>query len=170
MKLSSKTEKRFIDQVNHELSASHAYLGMAAYMDAQDLPGFANWFRAQSAEERVHAMKLYDFLVASGTDVELSALPAPRSKFQSPKSVFEVGLEMERTVTEQIKAMYRSAMEEGDYTAQPLLHWFLEEQVEEEDSFETAIVQLDAAETRFDLLMLDQQMGTRSAEGSGEDA
>lgn len=169
MKLSAKTEKLFIDQVNHELAASHAYLGMAAYMDAQDLPGFAGWFRAQSAEENTHAMKLYDFLVSCGTEVELAALPAPRSKFQSPKSVFETGLEMERTVTAQIKAMYRSAMDEGDFTAQPLLHWFLEEQVEEEDSFETAIVQIDAAETRFDLLMLDQQMGARSPEG-GEGA
>lgn len=169
MKLSAKTEKLFVEQINHELGAAHAYLGMAAYMDAQDLPGFAAWFRAQSAEENTHAMKLYDFLVSCGAEIELGGLSAPRSKFQSPKSVFEAGLEMERTVTAQIKAMYRSAMDEGDYTAQPLLHWFLEEQVEEEDSFETAIVQIDAAETRFDLLMLDQQMGARSATG-GEDA
>lgn len=168
MKLSQRTEKLFVDQVNHELSASFAYLGMAAYMDAQDLPGFASWFRAQSAEENVHAMKLYDFLVASGAEIELQALPAPRTKFQSPKAAFEAGLDMERTVTEQIKAMYRSAMDEGDFTAQPLLHWFLEEQVEEEDSFETAIVQLDAAETKFDLLILDQKMGERSTESDAD--
>lgn len=169
MKLSAKTEKLFVEQVNHELSAAHAYLGMAVYMDSQDLPGFASWFRAQSAEETSHAMKFYDFLVDCGAEIELGALPAPRTQFQSPKSVFEVGLEMERTVTQQIKAMYRSAMDEGDFTAQPMLHWFLEEQVEEESSFETAIIQVDAAETRFDLLMLDQQMAARGgADGSGE--
>lgn len=168
MKLSPQTEALFIAQVSHELAASHSYLGMASYMDAQDLPGFANWFRVQSAEENMHAMKLYDFLVACGAKVTLEALPQPRIEFQSPKAVFEAGLAQEQAVTEQIKAMYRSATDEGDFVAHPLLHWFLAEQVEEEDSFETAITRIEAAQTRFDLLVLDDEMGARSPEAEAE--
>ncbi|CAL1138488.1 unnamed protein product, partial [Cladocopium goreaui] len=44
-------------QVQMELSASHAYLAMAAYFDRADvaLPGFKEWAQKQSEEEREHA-------------------------------------------------------------------------------------------------------------------
>lgn len=163
MKISAPTAKLFVEQLHHELSASYSYLGMAAYFDAQDLPGFASWFRAQSDEERMHAMKLYDFIVDAGAEVALPPLEAPSLKFQSPKAVIEAGLAQEQTVTAQIKAIYRSAIEEGDYLAQPLLHWFLEEQMEEETSFEDLLVRVAAVETGFDLLTVDAELAGRSA-------
>ncbi|KFD59106.1 hypothetical protein M513_00269, partial [Trichuris suis] len=50
-------------QINVELYASNLYLSMAAYFDRHDvaLPGFANFFRRQSDEERQHAMKLIKY-------------------------------------------------------------------------------------------------------------
>ena len=54
------------DQINKELYSSYLYLSMAAYFEDNNLPGFAHWMRAQEAEEREHAMKLYDFLLERG--------------------------------------------------------------------------------------------------------
>lgn len=164
MKISTPTATLLNEQLHHEMSASYSYLGMAAYFEAQDLPGFAAWFRAQSAEETVHAMKIFDFLATVGVKVALPALDAPQVAYQSAKAVIEAGLAQEQTVTAQIKAIYRSAMEHGDYTAQPMLHWFLEEQIEEEDSFETLLVRVDSAQTRFELLTVDAELAGRAPE------
>lgn len=162
MKISAPTATLLNEQFHHEMSASYAYLGMAAYFEAQDLPGFASWFRAQSAEETQHAMKIFDFLAMVGVKIALPAVDAPSSEFQSPKAVIEAGLAQEQTVTAQIKAIYHSAAKEGDYTVQPMLHWFLEEQVEEEDTFETLLVRVSAVESKFELLTLDAELATRA--------
>lgn len=162
MKISKPTAALLNAQFHNEMGASYTYLGMAAYFETQDLPGFASWFRAQSAEETMHAMKIFDFLATVGVRIDLPAISAPRLDYQSPKSVIETGLAQEQTVTAQIKAIYRSAMDEGDFTVQPMLHWFLEEQVEEEDTFENLLVRVDAAQSKFELLMLDAELASRT--------
>ena len=53
-------------QINSELSASYAYLAMSAYCECQKFTGAARWLRLQSQEEHMHAMKLFDFVLAAG--------------------------------------------------------------------------------------------------------
>ena len=59
------------DQINKKLYSSYLYLSMAAYFEDGNLPGFAHWMRIQEAEEREHAMKLYDFILERGGKVVL---------------------------------------------------------------------------------------------------
>lgn len=170
MRLAESVTNIINDQVHHELAASYTYLGMAAYFDAQELPGFAHWFRLQSQEENDHAMRLYDFLVSCDAKVTLKDLKAPRVEYQSPKAAIEAALEHEQTVTDQIKEMFRVAHEAGDYTVLPMLNWFLAEQVEEEELFRTTLTRVDAAETRFDMISLDMEMAGRAGGGEAEAA
>lgn len=148
------------DQVNHELGAAYTYMGMSAYFDSKDLPGFARWFRGHAQEEISHAMRLYDFLVSCDVPVELSAMAAPATKYESPRAALEAGLRHEEMVTDQIKKMFEVAHESKEYTTQPMLHWFLAEQVQEEDLFRQTLHEVTVAgDSPFDMLQLDKEMG-----------
>lgn len=151
-------------QINHELGAAYTYLGMSAYFDSQDLPGFAEWFRGHSQEEIDHAMRLYDFLVSCDVPVTLKGMEAPTCTYNSPAAAIAAGLEHEKMVTQQIKTMFEVAHEAKDYTTQPMLHWFLAEQVEEEDLFRQTLSEVEAAgDDRFNLVLLDKEMARKAA-------
>lgn len=159
MRLHSTVTDLVSEQIDHELGAAYTYLGMAAYFDSQDLPGFAAWFRGHAQEEIGHAMRLYDFLVSCGVSVRLGAMAAPATSYQSPRAALEAGLAHEEMVTGQIKRMFEVAHEAKEYTAQPLLHWFLAEQVEEEDLFRKTLHDVTlAGDTPFHMLQLDRQL------------
>jgi ferritin len=150
------------EQINKELYSSHVYLSMAAYFEAESLPGFGNWLRIQATEENEHAMKLYDYLLERGGKVELKAVAAPKSDWGSALETVEQVLEHEKFVTKSIHDLYELAVKEKDYPTQVMLHWFIEEQVEEEASA-TAIVdsmkRIESHQTA--ILMLDHRLSKR---------
>jgi ferritin len=138
---------------------------MAAYFEDQSLPGFATWMRAQSEEEVSHAMKLFDFVNERGGRVELHAIEKPPVDFESPREVFELTYEHEQKVTSLIHNLYEVALEENDYAAQVMLHWFIDEQVEEEDNVSQILDALDRiGDNNQGLIMLDRELGRREAE------
>lgn len=164
MTLESSLATALVAQVNAELAAAHSYLAMAFYFDAQDLTGFAAFFRAQSAEEGQHAARLSDFLLRRDADVTLTAIAAPETTFTSPSAAIRAALTMERTVTQNIHALYGLAKDKNDYAAQTQLMWFIDEQVEEEDSFRSLLIQTEAAEIdRWNLITLDKELATQAA-------
>jgi ferritin len=65
-------------QINSEHSASYSYLAMSAFCERQKFTGAARWLRMQSPEEQMHAMKLFDFVLAHDADVELQSIERPR--------------------------------------------------------------------------------------------
>jgi len=150
------------NQVNNELAASHTYRAMAAYFDDQELPGFAAWFRAHSEEEVGHAVRLYDYLVKRDARVEFSGIDQPPTDHASPEAAVAAALAMETEVTTQINALFELAHESKEYGTQPLMHWFLEEQVNEEDLFRRLLDQVKATgDSRWHLLALDGELGQR---------
>ena len=157
--LNSAVAEALNHQINNELHASHVYRAMAAYFDSQELPGIAAWFVAHSSEEVSHAMRLYDFLVKRDARVEISAIDAPVRDYDSPEAAVTAALEMEATVTRQINDLFELAHESKEYGTQPLMHWFLEEQVNEEDLFRRLLEQVRAAgDSRWHLLALDREL------------
>lgn len=160
--LSKKLQKAFNDQINHEFSSSYLYLSMAAYAESQNLPGFARWLKLQTAEEKGHAMKLYKYVAERGGRVELQAIEQPPVDFKSPIALFEEVLRHERKITALINKLYEAALEEKDYASQVLLHWFIEEQVEEEAAASEILETLKmAGEKGQSLIMMDRQLARR---------
>lgn len=160
MRIHDKVTDLIKQQVNNELGAAYIYLGMSAYFDSLDLAGFGKWFRAHAQEEIDHTMRLYEFLVACDVPVELGPMAAPETRYASPRAAVEAALAHEKLVTDQIKTMFEVAHEAKEYTTQPMLHWFLAEQVEEEDLFRNTLSDVIAAEeSPFHLRQLDRQMG-----------
>ena len=62
-----------------------------------------------------------------------------------------------------INSIYKITEEENDYPTQVMLHWFIDEQVEEEKSASAIVEQLKmVGEHTGPLLMLDHQLGQRA--------
>ena len=149
-------------QIQDEFQASYLYLAISAYCEEQNLPGFAAWLRAQSEEERTHALRLFDFLLRREGHSELQEIGQPPSGFGSPLEMFEAVLEHEKKVTKRIDKAYRAALEERDNATAVELQWFITEQVEEEKTAGDVVAQLRmAGNDTVALLMVDREMAER---------
>ncbi len=125
-------KSEFNRQMNQELRNAYLYLSMAAYFDSLSLAGFAHYFKVQAREELEHAMKLYQFMVDRGWEVELGDVPKPKAKWGSVLEAAEDFLRAERENTQRIWRMVDLARQAGDKAAEGFLQWFVSEQVEEE--------------------------------------
>jgi ferritin len=160
-----KLKKAINDQINKEFYSSYLYLAMAAHFDANALPGFAKWMKVQASEEWAHGMRFYDYLTEVSSQVELAAIAMPPVKFGTPKEIFEQVLAHELTVTASINAIYELAKEEKDPKTELMLHWFINEQIEEEKNDRDIIDQLTmSGNMPFGLMFLDQHvLGSRKS-------
>ena len=150
-------------QINREFASAYLYLAMAAQCEAQSLPGMAHWMKRQATEEYGHGMRLFEYLCDRGGRVALAAVPQPPAEFGSPLELFQQVLAHERKVTAYINAVYELALEEKDYASQVALHWFVNEQVEEEKNASVIVDQLKAIPDKSSaILFLDRQLGKRS--------
>jgi ferritin len=151
-------------QINSELSASYSYLAMSAWCERQKFTGAARWLRLQSQEEYMHAMKLFDFVLARDRPVDLKPLEKPRQKFSSLSDVFEKALQQEQDVSKQIDALYETAFKEKAFAAVAELQWFLTEQVEEEKVGREIVAKFKLiGSDPASILDMDRELGTRSA-------
>jgi len=126
-------------QVGHEFAASYQYIAVSTWCDAEALPEMAKYFAKQAEEERMHALKMVQFLNDTDRTVKFLALPAPQSEFKSAEEIIQISYDQEVKVTDQIKAIYDAAAEHNDRVTQNFLQWFLEEQVEEVASMDTLL-------------------------------
>eukprot|EP00438_Fugacium_kawagutii_P012700 Skav222704 [mRNA] locus=scaffold402:568354:588795:+ [translate_table: standard] len=121
-------------QVQMELSASHAYLAMAAYFDRADvaLPGFKEWAQKQSEEEREHAEKFISYLNLRGGRYVPTTIPEPEDHvFSSALDAMEVALKMEINVNHALLKIHKVASDADDAQLCDYLESnYLEEQVE----------------------------------------
>lgn len=149
-------------QINSELSASYSYLAMSAWCECQKFTGAARWLRLQSQEEYMHAMKLFDFVLARDASVDLKPIEQPRQSFASLADVFERALQQEKEVSRQIDALYETAFREKAFAAVAELQWFLTEQVEEEKTGREIVAKFKLiGDDTASLLDLDRELGSR---------
>lgn len=153
------------EQLKLELTASHAYLAMSAYAESRSLAGVGSWMRVQSEEERLHALKIFDFIHDRDGHAALAALPEPAAQFGSVLEMFEAALAHERKVTASIYRVYSLAVQENDYPTQVLFQWFINEQVEEEKQITQIIDQLRLVGAEgLGLFMIDRELAGRQSE------
>jgi ferritin len=149
-------------QLQKELFSEYFYLSMQAHFSTIGLDGFANFFKVQTQEEHVHGMMFFNYIIETGGQVELMQLDKPQKDFQSPLSVFEKALEHEKYITKSIHQLVSAAIEEKDYTSNSFLQWFIDEQREEESTFDKIVQKLKLiGDDSRGLLMLDSELATR---------
>ncbi|MEO0068516.1 MAG: ferritin [candidate division WOR-3 bacterium] len=157
-----KVEDGFNQQIKHELESAYLYLGMAAYFDSAGYQGMGRWMRAQAQEELTHAMRFYKHILERGGEIRFSPLNILEQKWESPLKAFEAAYEHEQFITSKINELMKLVQAEGDYASNSILQWFVDEQVEEEESTLKIVQDLKlVGDDGRGLLMLDRELGQR---------
>ena len=160
--IGKKMQEALNEQINAEFYSAYLYLSMEAYFESVNLPGFANWMRAQTQEELMHAMKIYDYVNERGGNVTLKSIVEPPTEWGSPLAAFEATRKHEQKVTGLINGLLNLAIEQKDHAANMFLQWFVNEQVEEEKSAGDIVQKLKLiADAPGGMYMLDNEMGQR---------
>jgi ferritin len=149
-----------------EFRAAHEYLAMSIWLSEHDLPGFANWMRQQSSDERLHAQRIIDHLVERDQKVVLPAVAAPPMSWKSAEALCAHVLKNEQEVTASINHLYAVAEKAKDRPATIMLQWFVNEQMEEESAARAVLGRIRlAGNTGVGLLMIDQELATGNIPG-----
>lgn len=154
MKISEKLTNGINAQIGHEFQASQQYLAMAGYFKEKELTLLHKLFLDQSDEERAHALKFVDYIWDTESKLEIPALEAPYSSFNTSEEVLEAALKWEQEVTRRINDLMKIAVEENDYQSQSFLKWFVDEQLEEETSM-TQLLNVIRMSGEKNLLMVE---------------
>lgn len=131
--LSKTIQEALNKQVAMEATSSQAYLAMASWAEIQPgLDGVTEFFYQQSAEERMHMLKLLRYINERGGFGMVPALEQPIITYQSLQRVFEEFLKHEVEVSESINQLVGMALDERDFATHNFLQWYVAEQIEEE--------------------------------------
>ncbi len=160
--LSQKIEEALNAQINAEMWSAYLYLSMAAYCHSQGNPGMGKWFEVQFQEEQDHAKIFFNYVISRGGNVVLKPIEAVPTAWNTILEVFESTLEHEQKVTALINNLFAITTAENDYATQSMLKWFIDEQVEEEETAQNIIDNLKMIKDNgYGLYMLDKELGAR---------
>jgi ferritin len=160
--ISDKLHTAMNEQIKHELESAYIYLSMVAYFHKENLDGMAHWMRCQVHEETIHAMKFFDHLTDRGVAVKLLDLKQLKTAWKNPLEAWKDAYAHEQFITRKIHDLLKIARKENDFAAEPLLAWFVNEQIEEESNTDKVCRQMEmVGNSKEGLFMLDRELGTR---------
>ncbi len=161
--IKDKVRAALNEQIKFEFESAYLYLAMAAFFQEKNLDGMAQWMRVQSMEEMTHAMKFYNHIIEREGHVELLPLGIKKTEWSTPEEAFQDAFQHEQFISSRINGLLKLAREENDYSAEPLLQWFVNEQIEEEASTSRVAALLkQVGSDSSALFMLDRDLGTRT--------
>ena len=167
--LDKEIETALNKQINVEFISAYSYLSVVAYFEAINLRGFAHWMRIHYLEERMHANKIFNFIVDRDGRVDLLGVDAPRKEWESPVAAFEWALEAERGNSEAIYRLVELAARKHDHATHAFLQWFVSEQVEEEALVNDMLQRLKLVDdSNAALFLMDQELAKRPTPAAGE--
>ncbi len=149
MKISRNLIKALNNQIAMEASASNYYLAMASWCEITGYEGSASFMYQHTDEERLHMLKIIHYLNEAGISAVIPAVKQPPASPKTLESVFKTALKNEQAVTKSINKMVEMAQKDKDHSTFSFLQWFVNEQIEEEKTFETIL-------QKFDLLGRDK--------------
>ena len=160
--LEQKMEIALNKQVNAELWSAYLYLSMSYDMDSKGYEGMSSWFASQTKEEFEHAARIMKFIGERDGKVKLAPIDEVRQEWNSPTDAFEDTLMHEKIVTKKIHELMDISIELKDYATQNMLKWFVDEQVEEEDTARKIVEKLKRiGNSPVGLYALDKDLGGR---------
>lgn len=140
----SKTiEKALNKQIELEAYASQFYLAMASWAEKEGYNGTSGFLFKHSAEERMHMLKLIQYVNERGGHAVIPALKQPPKKFKNLIEIFKNLLDHEVKVSKEINKVVDMCLKEKDYTTHNFMQWYVSEQIEEEALARTIIDKLN---------------------------
>ena len=160
--LSEKLHAALNEQINAELWSAYLYLSMSMDAEAKGLKGVANWFYVQWLEEQDHARILMNYINSRDGKVCLKPIEPVRTEWSSVLEMFQETLKHEKVVTGLINNLAAIAAEDRDFASSNMLVWFVDEQVEEEESARDMIFAAESVEgDKYGMYQLDKELAAR---------
>jgi len=160
--LSQKLHDAINDQINAELWSAYLYLSMSMDCEVKGYKGVANWFYIQFREEQDHARIFMNYLNSRDANVVLKPIEEVPTTWSSVLEMFQQTLQHERKVTSLINNLASIATADNDFASVNRLVWFIDEQVEEEESAREMIASVEAVEgNKYGMYMLDKELASR---------
>ena len=161
--MSEKLQAAINDQINAELWSAYLYLAMSLDAEAKGFKGVANWFYVQWLEEQDHARIFMNYLNSRDCKVQLQPIAEVRTEWSSVLKMFQETLRHEKIVTARINNLAAIAAEDKDFASSNMLVWFINEQVEEEESARDMIFATEAVDgNKYGMYQLDKELATRT--------
>ncbi|MCL1993398.1 MAG: ferritin [Spirochaetes bacterium] len=155
--------KALSDQVNAEYYSAYLYLSMSSAADQAGLKGIAHWLFVQAQEEMAHGTNIYQYILARGETPAFPAIDAPPSNFSDAKKLFDEVLAHEQLVTGRLNKIATMAMQAHDHSCYQFILWYVNEQVEEEESATDIVNKLAMiGDNKGLLLNLDKELAART--------
>lgn len=166
MKITTTMKKQLNEQIELEANASSAYLAMASWAEMTGYDGAANYFYAQSDEERIHMLKIVKYMNTVGVGATIPKTNQPLDTFKSLEMLIKSALQNERTVTKAIHKMVKTAQKDDDHATYDFLSWFVKEQIHEEAQFEALLQKFDIiGRDNIAVNEIDKIMASKTAAG-----
>ena len=170
MRISPKLKKLLNNQIALEANASNYYMTMASWCEFTGYEGAATFFFNQSDEERQHMIKIIHFLNGRGISAEIPQVKKPAGGFKSLEGLMKTSLKNEQVVTAAITKMVELASKEKDHATFTFLQWFVNEQMHEEEKFETILRKFDLiGRDKLAINEIDKMLGSMPAEADAVD-
>ena len=161
--LSQKLHDAINAQINAELWSAYLYLAMSLDAENKGYKGVANWFYVQFQEEQAHARIFMNYLNSRDAKVTLLPIEEVPATWNSILDMYKQTLEHEKKVTSLINNLAFIANEDRDFASINRLVWFIDEQVEEEESAREMIATVEAVEgNKYGMYMLDKELAART--------
>ena len=157
--LSQKLHDAINAQINAELWSAYLYLAMSLDAENKGYKGVANWFYVQFQEEQAHARIFMNYLNSRDAKVTLLPIEEVPATWNSVLDMYKQTLEHEKKVTSLINNLAYIANEDRDFASINRLNWFIDEQVQEEESDRDMIATVEAVEdNKYGMYMLDNEL------------
>ena len=154
------TEKKLNKQISLEGFSSQYYLAFASWAEREGYENAARFLYSHSDEERMHMMKIFNYVNKSGGYALAPEITGIEHEFESLREVFESILAHEITVTKSINDLVDFAFKVKDYATFQFLQWYVAEQREEEELFRRVLEVFEIiGEEGQGLWMIDQEIG-----------
>jgi len=158
--LSKTIEKALNKQVEIEGYSSQVYLAMASWAETEGLGGVSTFLYTHSDEEREHMLKLIKYINERGGKALIPALKQPEKKYKGVRPVFQMILDHERQVSQDINQIVDLCLGEKDYITHNFMQWYVAEQIEEESLAQQMIDKLNLInEDGSGLYLFDRDLG-----------
>jgi len=165
--LSKNIEKALNKQIALEAQSSFTYLSMASWADVNGYVNSAKFLYEQSAEERAHMLRLFNYINDAGGHALAPNVTVKTHKFKSLEAMFIETLKNEQSITQAINDLVDLCLKERDHSTHNFLQWYVAEQHEEEKSFRSILDLFKIIGTDGKgLYHIDKEIGAKS--GSGE--
>ncbi len=151
------------NQINLEFYSSNLYLQMSAWADNKGLSGTAKFLKEHADEEMQHMQKLFDYVLETGGMPYLGAIESPRTEYANLREMFELILEHEKLITTKINELVEEAFSTKDYSTFNFLQWYVAEQHEEENLFQSVLDKMDLlGDDPKNLFFIDKEIASLS--------